>query len=71
MALGSGYKFEQRLAGVGRVDAVDFANKIVRELKPDAPSGRAQGARQLARYIRDLAANGHGNFTGYLDFYRP
>jgi len=33
-----------------RPDAIDFSNRIVRELKSDAPSSQRLGLKQLARY---------------------
>lgn len=76
--LGPGYKFDVTIkggTGGSRVDAIDVDNKIVRELKPDTPSGRARGAQQLARYVRELArhpnAKVRGNYTAFLDLYRP
>jgi hypothetical protein len=73
-ALGPGYRFEVSVPG-GRVDAIDVQNRIVRELKPDTPSGRARGAKQLNRYIAALKNHPdpgiRGVYTGHLDTYRP
>jgi hypothetical protein len=72
-ALGSGYDIEVSVPG-GRVDAIDVKNKIVRELKPDTPSGRARGLKQLTRYIKALKNHPNpdirGDYTGFLDTYR-
>jgi hypothetical protein len=72
-ALGSGYQFEVSIQGVGRVDAIDFKAKKVRELKPDTASGRARGDKQLRGYVERLNAHPEfgGGWTGYLDLYRP
>jgi hypothetical protein len=68
-SLGGRYKFEQSFGRNRqyRGDAIDWDAKIIRELKPDTPSGRAKGARQLARYLKELGPE----WTGYLDFYKP
>ena len=45
--------------------------RIIRELKPDTPSGRARGAKQLKRYLDILERETGEKWTGYLDTYRP
>jgi len=73
-ALGQGYDFEVTIKGVGRADAVDFPNRIVRELKPDTPTGRALGVKQANKYARGLEKqHGHppGSWTAIVDLYRP
>ena len=56
------------------MDAIDAKSKIVRELKPDTPSGLARGAKQLKRYIEALKKHPdpeiRGDYTGYLNTYR-
>jgi hypothetical protein len=68
------YQFEFNIKG-GRVDAIDVKNKILRELKPDTPSGRAAGARALKRYAAELARDSRAHVKGVyrleLDLYRP
>jgi len=48
---------------------------VPRSLKPDTPSGRARGAKQLARYLKALANHSdpeiRGNYTAFPDTYRP
>ncbi len=63
------WRFEETIAGVGRVDAMDFDRCIVRELKPNTPTGRAKGIRQLLRYIGELELKTGKHWTGYLDSY--
>ncbi|MGK5643229.1 hypothetical protein ACSNOK_33815, partial [Streptomyces sp. URMC 126] len=46
-ALGAGYEFEVRLPSGLRPDAVDWNNRVVRELKSDAKSSQATGRQQL------------------------
>ncbi len=66
------WKFEHTIPGVGRLDAIDPKAKIIRELKPNTPSGRARGLRQITRYLGELErhyGDPPGTWTGYLDFY--
>ncbi|GAB2843476.1 hypothetical protein GCM10027024_18160 [Microbacterium insulae] len=54
-----------------RPDAIDWSNRIVRELKPDTASGIARGYRQLRGYLRALDPDGDQGWTGVLDVYKP
>jgi RHS repeat-associated protein len=72
---GGGYDFNRSIPGSEgkfRPDAINFEDNIVRELKPDTPSGRCKGKRQLQGYLEYL--NEHfpcdGGWTGFLDIYR-
>jgi len=68
------WKFEHNIPGVGRLDAIDIKGKTVRELKPNTPSGRSRGVKQLVRYLHALEkhfGDPPGSWTGYLDFYDP
>ncbi|MEU0522021.1 polymorphic toxin-type HINT domain-containing protein, partial [Streptosporangium sp. NPDC006007] len=69
-ALGSGYKYEERLPSGGRPDAIDWKNRVVRELKSDAPSSIATGRRQLARYVAELERITGKKWNGILDIYK-
>jgi hypothetical protein len=68
------WKFEKTVTGVGRLDGISAQTREIRELKPNTPSGRARGARQLARYLGELELkykDPPGSWTGYLDVYDP
>jgi RHS repeat-associated protein len=70
-ALGANYRYEFKLPSGKRVDAVDFKNRVVRELKPDNPRAIQDGARQLERYRLELELEFGGKWTSYLDTYVP
>ncbi|MBX3404698.1 MAG: hypothetical protein KF699_14905 [Phycisphaeraceae bacterium] len=73
--LGPGYRYEVTIPGAGRADAINVNAKIVRELKPDTPTGRASGAKRLAKYVAGLARHPdpsiRGTYAPYLDTYGP
>ncbi|MFG3296578.1 hypothetical protein ACGF3G_48335 [Streptomyces sp. NPDC048179] len=69
-ALGAGYDFEVRLPSGLRPDAVDWNNRVVRELKSDAPSSMATGRRQLQKYVAELEEITGQIWTGHLDIYK-
>ncbi|WP_079124805.1 hypothetical protein [Streptomyces lushanensis] len=69
-ALGAGYDFEVRLPSGLRPDAVDWENRVVRELKSDAPSSQATGRRQLQSYVDELEEMTGQSWTGHLDTYK-
>ncbi|MEQ8767250.1 MAG: RHS repeat-associated core domain-containing protein [Planctomycetota bacterium] len=55
---GKGWKSEQRIAGTRlRPDAIDPKGRPV-ELKPNTPSGRAAGKRQIEKYKAATGTNG-------------
>lgn len=67
--LGSGYDFEVTLGNGKRVDAIDWKNKIVRELKPDSKCGIRKGTKQLQGYLDYLNKYHGGGWTKELDLY--
>jgi RHS repeat-associated protein len=69
-ALGDGYDYEFRLPSGGRPDAIDWQNRVVRELKSDAPSNVARGNRQLRRYQGELEEMTGQKWTTVLDIYK-
>jgi len=69
--LGGDFQFEFKLPSGKRVDAVDFKNRIVRELKPDNPRAIQDGKRQLERYRLELEKEYGGTWTSFMDTYKP
>ena len=55
---GTTFVKEYNIPGVGRADAVDFAKRIVYELKPNNSRAIRQGWRQLNRYAQALEKDG-------------
>ena len=53
-----------------RPDAVDFANRIVRELKPDNPRAIARGWKQASKYAQELQRITGGTWTIVIDTYK-
>jgi RHS repeat-associated protein len=70
-ALGPGYQYEYFIRGVGRADAVDLNNNIVRELKPDNPRAIALGWRQVTRYAQELQRRTGQVWQTFVDTYKP
>jgi hypothetical protein len=68
-----GYQTEFDLKSAGRCDAIDTKNKVLRELKPNTPSGIARGWKQLWRYWEYLRSHPdpkvRGNYKVILDTY--
>jgi len=62
---GTTLRKEYRLPSGKRVDFIDFANKIVYELKPNNPTQILVGTKQLTDYLKEL---GDG-WKGVLDTY--
>lgn len=61
--------FNRAIAGTRlRPDAVDYSNKVIRELNPDSPGAIASGWRQLERYRQALG--GGDDWTLILDLYK-
>ena len=54
-----------------RPDAIDVENGIIRELKPDSPSGIARGLPQLQKYQAAAEKYWGKTFQTILDLYRP
>ena len=69
-ALGGGYDYEVTLPSGARPDAIDWQNRVVRELKSDAPSNVSRGNRQLARYQAELEEMTGQKWTTVLDIYK-
>ena len=71
-ALGHGWDVNTALPGTRlRPDAWSMDQRVIRELKPDTPSGMAQGRRQLAGYVDHMrAVTGDDSWTGVLDLYK-
>ncbi|MBP8534585.1 RHS repeat-associated core domain-containing protein [Streptomyces sp. MK37H] len=69
-ALGDGYDYEVTLPSGRRPDAIDWENRVVRELKSDAPSSMATGRRQLKGYVEELEEMTGQSWTGHLDIYK-
>ena len=67
--LGGGYDFEVTLPSGLQPDAVDWTNRVVRELKSDATSSQYLGLRKLAIYKAELEKMTGQKWTGYLDTY--
>jgi len=71
LALGPDYIYNRQVPGTNiRPDAIDTANNIVRELKPDTPPGIQRGLKQLQKYVDDLEQVTGEIWTGFLDLYR-
>lgn len=65
-------QFNQQIPDGTRPDMHNRETREVRELKPDTPSGRAQGRRQLNGYLETLNREFPGEpWTGYLDLHTP
>jgi Restriction endonuclease fold toxin 9 len=64
------YVYNKQIPGTRlRPDAIDVANNIVRELKPDNPQAIARGLVQLAKYVDALENYTGEAWTGILDLY--
>jgi hypothetical protein len=66
-----GWDTEVWIPGVGRVDAIKKKECLVREYKPNTPSGRYRGRRQLFDYIDRLEKKFGKTWYGYIDYYGP
>ena len=62
---GSGVKKEIGIGKGARVDGIDFANKIVYELKPNNPKAIRRGLKQLDRYLDILGDGWKGELITY------
>jgi Restriction endonuclease fold toxin 9 len=69
-AVGSDYEYNQPLPSGQRPDAIDWPNRIVRELKPDNLNAIQRGLKQLERYKQELEKITSQKWTSYLDTYR-
>ncbi|NJM14278.1 MAG: hypothetical protein HC896_01835 [Bacteroidales bacterium] len=50
-------------------DAVDYVNKLIRELKPNNPAAVQKGWRQLRRYVKELEKKFGEGWEMFLDTY--
>jgi len=55
---------------IARMDAINARDRIIKELKPDTPSGRAAGPRQLERYRQIAEEKFGGDWTVILETYK-
>ncbi|CAO5682427.1 MAG: hypothetical protein HEEMFOPI_01669 [Holosporales bacterium] len=69
-ALGDKFKTEVTLPSGQRPDAIDWANREVRELKPDNARAIARGERQVAGYKTELEEITGESWTSIVDVYR-
>lgn len=70
-ALGKGCDDRLRLPSGKRPDAVDLAKQEVRELKPDNPKAISRRQKQVEAYRKELESLFGGNWTSFVDTYRP
>lgn len=66
---GPSYQKEVTLPSGRRADAVDFGNRVVRELKPNNPNAIRKGERQIEQYRQELQKEYGGDWTGVVDTY--
>jgi len=67
---GDDYVFNRALDSGRRPDAIDATNRVVRELKPDTPSGIRRGMAQIKQYVDELEATTKQKWQGVLDLYK-
>ena len=68
--LGGGYDFNKSLPSGKRPDAIDWKNRVVRELKPDNPNAIRKGEKQLEGYKGELENMTGEPWTSHLDVYK-
>jgi len=61
-ALGTGWKSEVTLKGIGRADLINFATKEIIEIKPDNPRAVKEGKKQLERYLNGVQGQGWATY---------
>ncbi|NIJ03455.1 RHS repeat-associated protein [Paenarthrobacter ilicis] len=70
-ALGTSYKYNKQIPGTKlRPDAINWTDRIVRELKPDTASTIVKGRTQLEKYRQALEELTGQSWTSYLDIYK-
>lgn len=69
-ALGPTYDTRVRLPSGKRPDAVNWAKREVRELKPDNARALRRGERQVAGYRKELEAVTGESWTSEIDTYK-
>ncbi|TIW92164.1 MAG: hypothetical protein E5V59_18240, partial [Mesorhizobium sp.] len=67
---GPGFEKEVTLESGKRADAVNEADKIVKELKPDNPRAIKRGEAQVGRYAKELGEMLGGVWQGIVETYR-
>ncbi|MET0625293.1 MAG: VWA domain-containing protein [Pyrinomonadaceae bacterium] len=68
---GPDYSLDRPLKSGRRPDAVDYGNKVVRELKPNNPRAVRRGERQVDRYRDELQREHGGDWKRAVDTYEP
>jgi hypothetical protein len=66
---GPGYDLNKALPSRRRPDAVNYEQRMVRELKPNNPPAIARGWRQLQKYIEELERITREKWQGFVDTY--
>ena len=70
-----GYDTSFRFKNGLRTDGINFNSHDIVEYKPDTPTGRAQGVRQLPGYINqaneELPLDSGESWTGHIEYYNP
>jgi Restriction endonuclease fold toxin 9 len=69
-ALGSKYVYNRSLPSGLRPDAIDWENRIVRELKPDNPLAIQRGWSQVRKYLSELFEITGDIWTAFVDTYK-
>jgi RHS repeat-associated protein len=68
-ALPETYEHQVTLDNDMRPDALDWNARVVRELKPDTPSGHSKGQSQVNSYVKQLELQTGQLWTGVVDYY--
>jgi hypothetical protein len=68
--LGGGYDFNKALPSGKRPDAVDWKNRVVRELKPDNARAMKRGQKQVEGYRKELEQVTGQKWTSHVDTYK-
>jgi hypothetical protein len=63
------WQFEVTIPGIGRIDRINMNQKMIGELKPNNPAKRAEGVRQVTRYLYALEKKYGGKWTAFVDVY--
>jgi Restriction endonuclease fold toxin 9 len=68
---GPGYQPEQKISDKSRADAINYEQKKIKELKPDTPSGKYKGEKQIERYVTEMKnKTGDNGWTGEIVYYK-
>ena len=68
---GPGFEKEFTLQSGKRADAVDLVAKVVKEYKPNTPSGLTKGIKQVDGYRQELESTYGGTWTSIIETYQP